>query len=236
MFIDIGLLKAVFNKELLDSPIEAQVNANKKGRYFLMHKRIVDIFLSILFLVAIMSWLTPLIAILIMLDSKGPIFFFQKRVGKNNRIFTCFKFRTMRPNEEADCRQASENDERITQVGKFLRKTNIDEFPQFLNVLLGNMSIVGPRPHMVSDNLHFSTQILNYEFRLLLRPGITGMAQVKGFHGPTSDYERIYRRYQWDAFYIRNACLWLDFRIIYKSAALPLSQLIPNFITRRSKM
>ena len=177
-------------------------------------KRTVDIILSFLFLVAVMSWLFPLIAFLIWLDSKGPVFFLQKRVGKNNEQFTCYKFRSMRINQEADRLQAVEDDKRITRIGRFLRKTNIDEFPQFLNVLMGNMSIVGPRPHMVSESRRFSAMIRDYDFRLVVKPGITGMAQVKGFHGPAPDLERIFRRYQWDAFYIRNAGLGLDFRII----------------------
>lgn len=152
--------------------------------------------------------------LVILLDSKGPIFFRQKRVGKNGRSFHCLKFRTMKLNDEADEKQAEENDERITRVGQFLRKTNIDEFPQFLNVFLGQMSIIGPRPHMISDCVRFSFVIPAYDFRTLVRPGITGLAQVKGYHGQTIDYESIFIRYHWDSEYIRNAGFFLDLRIL----------------------
>jgi putative colanic acid biosynthesis UDP-glucose lipid carrier transferase len=161
-----------------------------------------------------MSWLLPLIALLIKIDSKGPVFFRQKRIGRNGRLFSCIKFRTMVQNQEADERPAEENDERITKAGKILRRTNLDELPQFFNVLAGQMSIVGPRPHMMADCIRFSFVIPSYQFRELIRPGITGWAQVNGFHGLTADYESIILRYYWDAQYVRKAGLWLDLKII----------------------
>jgi putative colanic acid biosysnthesis UDP-glucose lipid carrier transferase len=117
-------------------------------------------------------------------------------------------------NQEADERPAEENDERITKAGKILRRTNLDELPQFFNVLAGQMSVVGPRPHMMADCIRFSFVIPSYQFRDLIRPGITGWAQVNGFHGLTVDYESIILRYYWDAQYVRKAGLWLDMKII----------------------
>jgi putative colanic acid biosynthesis UDP-glucose lipid carrier transferase len=196
---------------------------NKK--YFFFLKRLFDISVSFLLLILVMSWLTPLVAMCIKLSSRGPVFFLQRRSGRCCKTFVCFKFRTMVANSEADIRQASEFDDRITPVGRFLRKTNIDEFPQLLNVLLGDMSIVGPRPHMLSECNWLSSSLPDYKFRRMVRPGITGLAQVKGFHGPSVSHESMFRRYQWDAYYVRNAGLWLDIRIIYKTAGI-----WPNFL------
>jgi putative colanic acid biosynthesis UDP-glucose lipid carrier transferase len=186
-----------------------------KNKSFLFIKRLFDIFFSTLFILLILSWLIPLAALLIAIDSRGPIFFRQRRIGKNGRIFYCLKFRTMKVNEEADEKQAHEKDERITRVGRILRKTNLDEFPQFLNVFIGDMSIIGPRPHMITDCVRFSFVIPSYNFRTLMRPGVTGLAQVKGYHGHTPDYESIFNRYHWDAEYIRNASFNLDLKILF---------------------
>jgi putative colanic acid biosynthesis UDP-glucose lipid carrier transferase len=183
-------------------------------RKYLLAKRLFDIIVSTLVIVFILSWLVPIIALLTWLDSGSPVFFIQKRVGLGGRHFKCIKFRTMVPNEEADERQATEYDERITRAGRFLRKINLDELPQFFNVWLGHMSIVGPRPHMIADCIRFSFIISSYQFRNLVRPGITGLAQVNGYHGATPDYEKIILRYYWDAQYVRKAGLWLDLKII----------------------
>ena len=129
-------------------------------------------------------------------------------------------------NEEANEKQAEKNDHRITRVGKFLRQTNIDEFPQFINILVGDMSVIGPRPHMLSDCTRFSFVIPVYKFRTLVRPGLTGLAQVKGHYGPTLNYESIFMRYHWDAEYIRNANFWLDLRII----AVTMFQCLSNLV------
>jgi putative colanic acid biosysnthesis UDP-glucose lipid carrier transferase len=191
---------------------------DSKKAYFIS-KRILDIFVSLTFIILVLSWLIPLTALLIKLDSRGPIFFKQKRVGRGGRSFYCYKFRTMVMNNDADKKQATEDDQRITKVGKYLRKSNLDEFPQFFNVLIGDMSIVGPRPHMHADCGSFSAIIPGYKFRNLVKPGITGMAQVKGYHGRVITTVCIFRRYQWDAYYIRNASLFLDLRIIFRTAA-----------------
>ncbi|MDR3712748.1 MAG: sugar transferase [Puia sp.] len=185
--------------------------------WYLLLKRSFDVLISSLITLLVLSWLMPLLAIIIRLDSKGGVFFIQHRVGYRGRSFPCLKLRTMYVNAEAHSRQAVENDVRITRVGNFLRKSNLDELPQFINVLLGHMSIVGPRPHMHKDCTTFSAMVATYEFRHLMRPGITGLAQVKGYRGPAQHFESIFRRYQWDAFYIRNAGFWLDLRIIYRT-------------------
>ena len=194
--------------------IRSFVASRKK---FLIGKRGFDILFSSLVILLVMSWLTPLVALCIKLNSKGPVFFKQKRIGKNGVPFYCMKFRTMRQNEEADERPAEEEDERITGVGKILRLLNVDELPQFFNVIAGDMSVVGPRPHMIADCIRFSFVISSYSFRSLVRPGITGWAQVNGYHGPTSDYESIIIRYYWDAMYVRKAGLWLDVKIIFNT-------------------
>jgi putative colanic acid biosynthesis UDP-glucose lipid carrier transferase len=194
------------------TPLRKQFTRSKTPYCFF--KRAFDIFFSVVFIAGILSWLLPVIGVLIMIDSRGPVFFVQRRVGRNGRLFSCLKFRTMILNNEADEKQADDNDYRITRMGKFLRKTNIDEFPQFLNILVGDMSIIGPRPHMLSDCTRFSFVIPGYDFRTVVRPGITGLAQVKGYHGPTRNYESIYIRYHWDEEYIRNANFWLDLKII----------------------
>ncbi|PWT99003.1 MAG: capsular biosynthesis protein [Bacteroidetes bacterium] len=197
---------------------------NKTG-YFI-YKRTLDIVISFALTVLVLSWLIPIISLAIFISSGAPIFFRQKRIGLVGKSFYCYKFRTMVINEDSDKIQARENDARITAIGKFLRKTNLDELPQILNVLNGSMSLVGPRPHMYSDCNHFASVIPGYKFRNLVKPGITGMAQIKGYHGPTSDFESIFRRYQWDAFYIRNLSIWTDLRIIRQTVIQSLKSLL----------
>ncbi len=190
---------------------------------YLVAKRSFDLVLSLMVILFILSWLLPVIALLIKLSSKGNIFFVQKRVGFLGRSFNCYKFRTMVVNKDADTKQAVQNDPRITRVGKFLRNSNLDELPQFFNVLMGDMTIVGPRPHMHSDCENFAEVVDNYKFRNIVKPGITGLAQVKGFRGPAKTYESIFKRYQWDAFYVRNANFWMDLRIVRITALQTIS-------------
>ena len=192
---------------------------------YLLAKRTFDIVFSLMMILLILSWLTPLVALLIKLDSRGPIFFRQKRIGMNGKPFRCLKFRTMIQNEEADERPAGENDDRITRMGRLLRRINVDELPQFFNVLMGKMSVVGPRPHMVADCIRFSFVISSYSFRSLVRPGITGWAQVHGYHGPAGNYESVIVRYYWDAMYVRKASVWLDMKIVAVTIAQGFSNL-----------
>jgi putative colanic acid biosysnthesis UDP-glucose lipid carrier transferase len=184
------------------------------GRFFLIGKRLFDISASLLISVLVLSWLIPILAVLIKLDSKGPVFFVQTRIGFLGIPFRCYKLRTMVVNPDSDSKQALTNDSRITKLGHFLRLTSLDELPQFLNVLIGNMSVVGPRPFMTKDDQDFSIVVSNYPLRYCAKPGISGMAQVKGYRGRTEDFQSIFHRYQWDTYYIRNARPSLDLKIL----------------------
>ena len=188
---------------------------HKPAAYYYNAKRFVDIALSVVFIGLIMSWLTPLLAILIKLSSRGPVFFIQKRTGLHGSEFNCFKFRTMYVNDEADVRQVSINDNRITGIGKFLRITHLDETPQFFNVLMGEMSIVGPRPHMLFHTRYYSEVIPYYNLRLEVKPGMTGMAQIKDYIGEINGERELRKRIQWDIYYMKNRGMWLDIHILF---------------------
>lgn len=178
-------------------------------------KRAFDLVFSSLFLLLVMSWLLPLIAILIKLDSRGPVFFRQLRSGKDNQPFLCFKFRTMVVNALSDSRQAVKNDTRVTKLGSILRKTSIDELPQFINVFLGEMSIVGPRPHMLKHTEEYRKLIERFMGRHYVKPGITGLAQCLGYRGEITDVIDIQNRVQMDRYYIENWSFLFDLKIIY---------------------
>jgi putative colanic acid biosysnthesis UDP-glucose lipid carrier transferase len=180
-------------------------------------KRCADIIISLLAIVFILSWLTPILAIIIKLGSRGPVFFFQKRNMRNGLVFTCIKFRTMEVNDDADILPAAENDRRITKVGRFLRDYYIDELPQFINVLLGQMSVIGPRPHMLADNLHFAERISYYNERHKAKPGITGLAQVMGFTGNTKNFQDLTARINTDIYYLRHWSVKMDCIILLRT-------------------
>lgn len=179
-------------------------------------KRAVDILFSGTLLI-----LSPIVyipvAIAIKLSSRGPVFFKQKRTGYKGREFTCYKFRTMRMNNDADDRQASKDDPRKTRVGNFLRRTSIDELPQFLNVFKGDMSVVGPRPHMLRHTEEYSRLIDKYMVRHIVKPGITGWAQVNGYRGETRELWQMEKRVQYDVWYIENWTLLLDVKIAVRT-------------------
>jgi len=177
-------------------------------------KRMFDIVFSGLCILLIFSWLFPILALIIKLSSKGPVFFVQKRTGINNRIFNCIKFRSMYVNELSDNKQATKNDARITPIGRFMRKTNLDELPQFLNVFRGQMSVVGPRPHMLQHTHEFSNLVRFYLIRHYVRPGITGWAQVNGFRGITDELWKLEKRVEYDMQYIEGWNFWWDIKII----------------------
>ncbi|HEY0611119.1 MAG TPA: undecaprenyl-phosphate glucose phosphotransferase [Chitinophaga sp.] len=180
-----------------------------------IRKRIFDIFVSSLVTIFILSWLIPLLALLIRLESKGPIFFIQHRTGRNNQTFPCLKLRSMRVNNAANEKQATRNDDRFTKVGRILRKTNLDEMPQFLNVLMGDMSIVGPRPHMLRHTEEFSRIIQQYMVRHFMKPGITGWAQVNGYRGEITEESHLKKRIEHDIWYMENWSVYLDLRIMF---------------------
>jgi putative colanic acid biosynthesis UDP-glucose lipid carrier transferase len=192
---------------------------------YLVVKRGMDIVSALLVILFVFPWFFPVIMLLIRLDSKGSAFFKQKRIGFLGKTFWCYKFRTMYLNDAADTHQAIKDDPRVTRIGRVLRSTGLDELPQFINVLLGDMSIVGPRPHMLKDSREFSNVVANYKFRHLVRPGITGMSQVRGWRGPASTFQSIFRRYQGDAYYVRNINFALDMKIMTQTGWLMLRSL-----------
>ena len=165
-------------------------------------KRTFDIFFSLVILLTIYPILYIVVGIMIKLSSPGPILFKQKRTGLYGHDFECFKFRTMKVNAQADTLQAVKNDPRKTRIGDFLRRTNLDEFPQFVNVLLGDMSVVGPRPHMLKHTEQYSALIDKYMVRHLVKPGVTGWAQVTGYRGETKTLEQMEGRVKRDVWYI----------------------------------
>jgi putative colanic acid biosysnthesis UDP-glucose lipid carrier transferase len=179
-----------------------------------MKKRVFDVVFSSIVIILVLSWLVPIVAILIKLDSKGPVFFKQLRSGKNNLKFLCFKFRSLHVNAEADSKQVVRRDARFTRIGRFLRKTNIDELPQFFNVLKGDMSIVGPRPHMLKHTEEYSTILNQYMVRHFVKPGITGLAQISGFRGEIKKHEQLHKRVEYDILYMENWSMWQDLKII----------------------
>jgi putative colanic acid biosynthesis UDP-glucose lipid carrier transferase len=188
-------------------PMEGTVN--------LLLKRTFDIIFSLLVIGLIFPWLFPIIVIMIKMDSAGPVFFKQQRSGRENDSFFCFKFRTMQVNTDSDQLQATKGDSRVTKMGAFMRRTNIDELPQFFNVFLGSMSVVGPRPHMLRHTEQYSELINNYLVRHYAKPGITGWAQVNGYRGETKELIEMRDRVDYDIWYIENWSLLLDVRIIY---------------------
>jgi putative colanic acid biosysnthesis UDP-glucose lipid carrier transferase len=188
-----------------------------------MIKRSFDLLFSGIFLITIFPIFLALVGIAIKLSSKGPIFFKQRRTGKNGKEFTCIKFRSMNPSIDADEKQAVKNDLRVTKIGAFLRKTNLDETPQFLNVFAGDMSIVGPRPHMLKHTNEYSTLIDKYMLRHLAKPGITGFAQVSGCRGETRDIREMEKRIIRDVWYLEHWTFWLDLKIIFQTAILMIT-------------
>jgi putative colanic acid biosynthesis UDP-glucose lipid carrier transferase len=186
-------------------------------------KRAFDIVFSLCVIVFLLSWLVPIIAVLIKLESKGPLFFKQKRHGLNGVAFGCYKFRSMRVNDDADNIQATKQDSRITKIGAFMRKTSIDELPQFINVLFGSMSVVGPRPHMLQHTKVYSKSVNKYMVRHFVKPGITGLAQIKGYRGEIKVQSDINNRVRFDIFYLENWSLILDIRIIAQTVSNAIS-------------
>lgn len=179
-------------------------------------KRVFDVVVSLCVILFVLSWLTPILGILIIAESRGPIFFRQDRPGMRERGFGCYKFRSMTINSNTE-NSASRNDARVTRIGKFIRKTSIDELPQFFNVLFGQMSVVGPRPHLWRQNEMYGTTVSKYMVRYFVKPGITGLAQIKGYRGEIETLEDIINRTKYDIFYIENWSLLMDLNIIIQT-------------------
>ncbi len=190
-----------------DEPLESLSNK--------LIKRAFDIIFSSFVLIFICTWLFPMIAIWIKLTSPGPVFFIQDRSGKRGRVFSCLKFRSMTMNSHSDSKQATKDDDRITPIGRFLRKTSLDEFPQFINVFKGEMSVVGPRPHMLKHTKMYGEIVNKFMVRHFAKPGITGWAQIKGFRGETKKVEDMRKRAEADIWYLENWNLMLDVKIIF---------------------
>jgi undecaprenyl-phosphate galactose phosphotransferase/putative colanic acid biosynthesis UDP-glucose lipid carrier transferase len=180
-------------------------------------KQVFDFCFSLAVILLIFPWLFPILIIIIKLESPGPVFFKQQRSGRDNQAFSCLKFRSMRVNSLSDSKQAGKGDNRITKFGSFIRKTSIDELPQFFNVFIGNMSVVGPRPHMINHTKQYSELINNYLVRQYAKPGITGWAQINGYRGETREIIDMENRVEFDIWYIENWSLLLDIRIIIKT-------------------
>ena len=180
-------------------------------------KRFFDIIFSFFVCLFILSWLVPILWVLIKLESRGPLIFLQEREGLDGKQFVCYKFRSMRLNTMSDKIHATENDDRITRIGAFIRKTSIDELPQFYNVIKGNMSIVGPRPHLPSLSLEYQKDVDDYLKRHTVKPGITGLAQISGYRGEIKKKSDIKNRIRLDIFYIENWSFLLDIKIILKT-------------------
>jgi putative colanic acid biosynthesis UDP-glucose lipid carrier transferase len=188
--------------------------------YNLAVKRLFDILFSFFVIVFILSWMFPLFGIIIKLSSKGPVLFIQKREGFKGSVFNCFKFRTMVLNTECDTKWADDNDSRLTRFGKFLRMSSLDEFPQFINVFFGDMSVIGPRPHAINLNKEYNDIILDFNKRHKFKPGITGLAQSMGFNGLVSDVHDMKSRVKLDIFYFKNWSLFLDIKIAIVTIAI----------------
>ncbi len=178
-------------------------------------KRILDIAVSLFVIIFFLSWMVPIFALLIFIESGESVFFKQLRTGKNKKSFYCLKFRSMKSNKDADLKQATANDARITRLGRIIRKTSLDEFPQFINVFKGEMSLVGPRPHMLKHTTDYSKIVDEYMVRQFLKPGITGWAQINGYRGEITNPEQIKMRVDKDLWYLENWNLWLDIQILF---------------------
>lgn len=206
--------------KLRDEPLKSLTNR--------ILKRGIDVFLSLLAVLFLFSWLFPIIMILIKLESKGPVFFKQKRTGRDGEDFSCLKFRSMKVNSESNSKQATKNDARVTKVGHFLRKTSLDELPQIINVLKNEMSLVGPRPHMLKHTKEYKELVDKFMVRHYAKPGITGWAQINGHRGETKEVEDMKKRAEADIWYIENWSVFLDIKIIVTTIFVVFIKKDPN--------
>jgi putative colanic acid biosynthesis UDP-glucose lipid carrier transferase len=222
----------------IDVFVETASSSNKKPKYLassvirspllkqhnLMIKRLFDIIISVAVIILVLIWLLPLLALLIKIDSRGPIFFLQRRNKRDGGLFNCIKLRTMLVNDDAHSIAAVKNDSRITGLGIFLRLTHLDELPQFINVLMGDMSVVGPRPHMINENVKFKRILNFYDDRHLVKPGITGLAQSFGYHGTINDLFHLDKKIAYDIFYINHWSVIMDVKILMRTVVMILKK------------
>ena len=184
------------------------------------YKRGFDIVVSLCFLCLVFPFLLLLVFVVTECTMPGKLFFVQKRTGLNGKTFKCYKFRSMRENPQSEVRQATKGDERVTRWGYIMRKTSLDETPQFINVLMGDMSIVGPRPHMLKHTDEFTEMVDGYMLRHQVKPGVTGWSQVNGYRGEIRKPEDLENRVKFDLWYIDHWSFFLDLRIIFKTMTL----------------
>lgn len=204
--VDLELVEGIPVINVRSEPLENNWNKQMKRGF--------DVVFSFVVLVTLFPVLTVLLGLLIKLESRGPVFFKQLRTGKDRKPFFCYKFRSMTINRDSDFVQATKGDVRLTRIGSFMRKTSLDEIPQFLNVLRGEMSIVGPRPHMLQHSEEYSKIISKFYVRHFVKPGITGWAQVRGYRGATEDPSLMEKRVEHDVWYLENWNFWLDLKIV----------------------
>lgn len=205
-------------------PIRAHIEPSDDVYYsgaaeYYFAKRVFDLVVLVILAVLLLSWLVPIICLLVYFSSPGPVFFMQFRTGRGGRIFHCYKFRSMYVYGPGDFKQAQKNDPRVTKVGRWLRKSNLDELPQLLNVLMGDMSLIGPRPHPLQLDAQFWYEIPDYEKRYQIHPGITGLAQAKGVRGITDHPLKMKHRVKYDLFYLKHRSLALDVAIYWWTIA-----------------
>lgn len=193
---------------------------------YLAAKRGMDLVFSVVLLL-LTGWIFPIVALLVKLSSKGPVFFVQPRTGLHGKTFHCLKFRTMRVNDEAHTKQATANDSRVTPIGRFLRASHLDELPQLLNIFLGDMSLIGPRPHMLYHTRYYADQIPFYHLRHEATPGMTGMAQINGFIGEITNERELRKRIQWDIYYLKHRSIGLDLYILFQTFLSVLARFVP---------
>lgn len=209
-----ALLKNIFFFQRLENNEKSNPSA-KQQDYSKEKIENFDFIVALSFLIFIGIWLFPIIGLIIKCSSQGPVYFRQLRHGKDNQPFYCLKFRTMIINDKADTLQAQKGDQRITKFGFFLRKSSLDELPQLINILKGEMSLVGPRPHAVPMNEIFSDKIPGYMLRHTIKPGLTGLAQSRGFRGEIRNWQDLYGRYRLDMFYLKKKNRILDLKILF---------------------
>jgi lipopolysaccharide/colanic/teichoic acid biosynthesis glycosyltransferase len=208
--------------DILVSPIEDIKEKHEGYSLERVAKRGIDIVFALTVIVLLLSWILPIVALMIKLTSKGSVFFLQPRIGLNNEIFQCWKLRTMSESSDTNNFKATEKqDSRVTAIGGILRKLNIDELPQIINILLGDMTLVGPRPQAIPFYHKYKEFIEDLDLRHVVKPGITGYAQIKGLRGDSADENenkmRIWKRFECDMWYIENWSLRLDIEIIFKT-------------------